>query len=140
VSIALLALTDLAWRRGYRSPSLLALAAICGLGFWSDHRGLAGIAALTAVFVLLPLRHRHRHPRIFLTAGSIALLLGALSILFVDSAQAGFLGKRSASQVREYGSNPVSILGAPGRVLLTCNGQGSNQGSAGLVGCRTATS
>jgi hypothetical protein len=110
VSIALLAFTDLAWRRGNRIPSFLALAAICGLGLWSDTRGIMGIAALTAVFVLLPRRHHQRHPRLLMTAGGIALLLGALSILFVDSAQAGLLGKRSVSQVREYGSNPISIL------------------------------
>jgi hypothetical protein len=110
VSLVLLAFTDLAWRRGNRIPSFLGLGAICGLGFWSDHRGLTGVAALTAVFVLLPRRHHQRHPRILLTAGGIALLLGALSILFVDSAQAGLFGKRSVSQVREYGSNPVSIL------------------------------
>jgi hypothetical protein len=40
----------------------------------------------------------------------MSLLLGALSILFVDSAQAGLFGERSARQVQQFGSNPVSIL------------------------------
>jgi hypothetical protein len=89
VSVALLAVTDLPWRRGNRIPSFLALAAICALGLWSDHRGLLGVAALTAVFVLIPGRRRHRKSRILFAAGAISLVLGALSILFVDSAQAG---------------------------------------------------
>ena len=110
VSVALLALTDLAWRRGNRIPSFLALTAICGIGIWSDSRGLAGIAALTAVFLLLFRGRRHRHPRTFFALGATALLLGALSILFVDSAQAGLLGARSAKQVRQFGSDPISIL------------------------------
>lgn len=110
LSIALLALTDLAWRRGNRIPSFLALASIGGLGVWSDSRGMTGIAALTAVFVLLPRGRRHRDPRTIFAGGCIALLLGGLSILFVDSAQAGLLGERSAQQVREFGLNPISIL------------------------------
>jgi hypothetical protein len=110
VTVALLALTDLAWRRGHRVPTLLALAAACGLGLWADHRGLTGIAALTALFVMLPRRRRHRYPKISSVAAGVALVLGALSILFVDSAQSGLLGERSVAQVQQYGSDPASIL------------------------------
>jgi hypothetical protein len=109
-SVALLALTDLAWLRGRRWPSLLALAAVCAVGVWSDHRGLAGIAALTGLFLLIPRRRRHRYPKISSTLTAALLLLGALSILFVDSAEAGLLGERSVSQARQYGSSPVSLL------------------------------
>ncbi len=109
-SVALLAFTDLAWRRGNRIPSFLALAAICALGLWSDNRGITGVAALTAVFLLIPGRRSHRNPSIVFAAGAMSLLLGALSILFVDSAQAGLFGERSARQVEQFGSNPVSIL------------------------------
>jgi len=111
VAIALLAFTDLAWRQGKRIPSFLALAAICGIGFWSDSRGLTGIAAMTAIFFLLSRsRPRGHHPRLFFAAASMGLMLGALSILFVDSANAGFLGERSVAQVRQFGSNPFSIM------------------------------
>lgn len=111
VTLTLLALTDLAWQRGHRVPTLLALAAVCGLGLWSDHRGLTGIAMLTTLYVMLPRRrHRHRYPRISSVAAGVALVLGALSILFVDSAQSGLLGERSVAQVQQYGSDPASIL------------------------------
>jgi hypothetical protein len=110
VSVALLALTDLAWRRSNRIPSFLVLVAICGLGLWSDSRGITGIAALTALFVLLPRGPGYRHPRTMFAAGGIALIVGALSILFGESAEAGLLGDRSASQVRQFGSDPLSIL------------------------------
>lgn len=109
-SVILLSLTDLAWRRGSRVPSFVALAVICALGLWSDSRGFTGIALITGLLLFLPRGRRLRDPRTFLAAGCTALLLGAISILIVDSAQAGLLGQRSVSQVREYGSDPVSIL------------------------------
>ena len=110
VTVALLATTDLAWRRGHRVPSILALAAVLGIGLWSDHRGLAGVAVLTALFVLVPRRRPHRNPGVSAVAAGTALLLGALSVLFVDSAQSGLLGERSVNQVHRYGANPFSIL------------------------------
>ena len=109
-SVALLALTDLAWQRGRRWPSLLALGAIFAIGVWSDNRGLAGIAALTGLFCVAPRNRRHRYPKISSTVAGVLLLFGAASILFVDSAQAGLLGERSVSQARQYGSSPVSLL------------------------------
>lgn len=111
VSVALLALADLAWRRGSRGPSVLVLLALVGLGFWSDHRGLAGIAVLTLIFVFIaPRRRKNQHPKASAALGVVMLILGALSILFIDSAQAGLLGDRSNLQVQRFGSNPMSLL------------------------------
>lgn len=110
VAIALLSWTDLAWRRGKRIPSFLALAAICGLGLWSDTRGISGIAVLAALFLLLTHGRRRGYPIIVFLAGGTALLLVAFSILQVDSAQSSLIGERSAEQVRRFGANPLSIL------------------------------
>jgi hypothetical protein len=111
VAIALMALTDLAWRRGNRIPSFLALGAICGLGVWSDSRGLAGFAAITMAFLLLvPHGASRNHSRLFFALTCIGLFLGALSRIFIDTAQAGLLGNRSLSQVQRYGSNPLAII------------------------------
>jgi len=109
LSLVLLAGSDLAWQRGHRMPSFLALAAICGIGLWSDHRGLAGIAVLTALLAVLP-RRRHRYPRFWSLLAALVLLFGALGAVFVESATSGILGERSARQVERYGSNPVTLI------------------------------
>lgn len=109
VSVLLLAATDLWWRRGERIPSFLALAAICGLGYLTDHRHLAGIAVLTAL-LMARRRGRHAHTKVFSVIAGVVLLLAALSGIFIQTSSAGFLGERSAAQIRQFGSNPVSIL------------------------------
>jgi hypothetical protein len=110
VSILLLAATDLWWRRGQRIPSFLALATICGIAYVTDHRHLAGTAALTALLMTRRRRRRHGRTRVISVIVGVVLLLAALSGIFIQTSLAGFLGDRSAAQVREFGSRPVTIL------------------------------
>jgi hypothetical protein len=118
VSIFLLAATDVWWRRGYRIPSFLALAAICGVAYLTDHRHLFGMAVLTALLMALPRarqpHHRHHHHRagrwVVSVVPGVVIVLAVLSGIFVQTASAGIFGMRSASQVRQFGDNPVSIL------------------------------
>jgi hypothetical protein len=109
VSVAVLAATDLAWRRGRRLPSFLALAAVCGIGIATDARGIAGIAALTALVMVFP-RRRHRYPKVFSALSGVVLLVGVLGAFFIESAQSGVLGDRSGNQVEKYGPRRVSIM------------------------------
>ncbi len=110
VSIALLALTDLSWRRGRRAPSFIALGLICVLGVATDHRHLAGIAVLTVILLLLFRGGRQRHPRTISVLAGVTLLLAALSGAFIQAAESGVLGERSGGQVEQYGSSPQTIL------------------------------
>jgi hypothetical protein len=109
VALGVLALTDVAWQRGRRTPSLLGLAFIVVLALGTDHRHLAAVAVLTGFLMILP-RREHSHPRVVSTAIGLILLLGAFSGAFLQSVEAGWVGGRTASQVAEFGANPVSFL------------------------------
>jgi hypothetical protein len=109
VSLGLLALADLSWRRGQRVPSLVALAAICALGVATDHRHLAGLAALSAI-LLLPRHGGQRHPRVVSVVAAVMLLLAVLSGVVIQAAETGVLGERSGGQIEQFGSSPKSII------------------------------
>jgi hypothetical protein len=109
ISIGLLAITDLTWRRGKRMPSLFALAAICALGVATDDRHLAGIAALTAILLLFR-RGGKRHPKVISVVAGVTLLLAALGAAGVQAAGSGVLGERSGEQIKEFGNSPSSII------------------------------
>jgi hypothetical protein len=109
VTFALLALTDLAWQRGRRIPSFLALALIVVLAVGTDHRHLAAVAALTGLLMMAP-RPRHRHPRVVSTVAVLILLVGTLSAAFLQLAKDGRVGDRTAAQVATFGADPISFL------------------------------
>lgn len=109
ISLLLLALTDLAWRRGFRLPSVVALGAVCAISITADDRHRAAVALLTAVLVLVP-HQRDPHPRVRSVVLGVLLLVAALSGVFFQSAQAGWLGDRSAVQIAQWGSNPYVLL------------------------------
>lgn len=109
VSLIALALTDLAWQRGRRLPSVIALVGIAGLGVATDHRHLAGIAAITLI-VLFVRSSRDRYPRALSVVAGLLILLSVLSGAFLQAAGSGVLGERSDGQVQQFGSNPVTIL------------------------------
>ncbi|SDF22929.1 hypothetical protein SAMN05660485_02946 [Blastococcus fimeti] len=107
ISIVLLALTDLWWRRGRRLPSLLALGGICVLAYVTDQRSLAGVAVVTALLVARgPSRHRVRGSSV-LVGLVVAVLAGGL---FVQAAASGLLGERTTAQVAQFGSSPGALL------------------------------
>ncbi|WP_157720311.1 hypothetical protein [Friedmanniella luteola] len=108
VAIFVLALTDLAWHRGRRLPSVVALVFICLVGVATDHRHLAGVALLTAIVLLV--RNRQRHPRTISVLAGLTLLLAALSGAFIQGSEAGVLGERSGGQIAKFGGTPQSIF------------------------------
>jgi len=109
VSIALLALTDITWRRGQRIPSLLALGAICALGVATDHRHLAGMGALTAILLLFRLGGQH-HRKVITVVASVTLLLALSTAVLIRAAESGALGERTYGQIKQFGSSPESII------------------------------
>lgn len=107
ISILLLALTDLWWRRGRRLPSLLALGGIALLAYVTDQRSLAGVAVITGLLVVRgPSRHQLKGSAV-LAGVVVALLAGAL---FVQAAASGLLGERTTGQVVQFGSSPTALL------------------------------
>jgi len=107
-ALLVLALTDLAWQRGHRAPSLVGLGLICVTGVVTDHRHLAGVAVLTAIVLLV--RNRQRHPRTISVLAGVTLLLSALSGAFIQGSEAGVLGERSGAQIAQFGGTPMSIF------------------------------
>lgn len=108
VAVGLLALTDLAWRRGQKIPSVVALGAICLLGVATDHRHLAGVSVLTAIVLLL--RNGQRHPKTVSVLAGMTLLVGALSGAFIQASESGVLGERSGGQIAQFGHTPQAIF------------------------------
>jgi hypothetical protein len=108
VAVGVLAVTDVAWRRGRRAPSVVALGGIGLLGVVTDHRHLAGVAVLTAV--VLVFRNRQRHPRTVSVLAGLALLVGVASGAFVQASESGLLGERSGDQIVQFGSTPRTVF------------------------------
>jgi hypothetical protein len=108
VAVGLLAITDLAWRRGQRSPSVLALGALCVLGVVTDHRHLAAVAFLSAIVLLF--RKGQRHPKTISVLAGLMLLIAVLSGAFIQAAESGVLGERSGGQIQQFGGSPQSVV------------------------------
>ena len=87
----------------------MVLAFIVVLAVGTDHRHLAAVAALTGLLVMVP-RRRHGHPRVVSTVAFVVLLVGTLSGVFLQSAQAGWVGDRTGAQVASFGAHPISFL------------------------------
>lgn len=107
-ALLVLALTDLAWQRGHRLPSIAGLGLIGVIGVITDHRHLAGVAVLTAIVLLV--RNRQRHPKTITVLAGVTLLLAALSGAFIQGSEAGVLGERSGGQIAQYGGTPMSVF------------------------------
>jgi hypothetical protein len=108
VAVGLLAITDLAWQKGRRLPSIVSLGAIGILGVATDHRHLAAVAVLTAI--VLVFRNTQRHPRTLSVLAGMLLLLAVFSGAFIQASESGFLGQRSGGQIAQFGGSPQSIL------------------------------
>lgn len=108
VSVAALALCDLRWQAGSRAPMLLTLPALAAADLFAGARSLAAFTLLTlALYLIPPLRSRVRLRRVFLVGGVLA---GVLLAAFFTAGRAGWLGARTADQVKRSTGDAYTLL------------------------------